>query len=147
MYERARTALVNQLRGVEPALDESDITRERLALEDAIRKVEAEAVKRTRPSRPKRCDPRSRIAEQGLRGFRETVADAESLGGAAAAANRSAHEVYEAVPGDHPPARAIPPPPYFEPSAAEQLHERQPVRSDPPADRHFATAAAPAKRR
>src|SRR5215831_14971202 len=47
LYERARTALVNQLRGVEPALDESDITRERLALEDAIRKVEAEAVKRT----------------------------------------------------------------------------------------------------
>ena len=49
LYERARTALVNQLRSVEPALDESDITRERLALEEAIRKVEAEAAKRTRP--------------------------------------------------------------------------------------------------
>ena len=49
LYERARTALVTQLRGVEPALDESDITRERLALEEAIRKVEAEAAKRTRP--------------------------------------------------------------------------------------------------
>ena len=40
LYERARIALVAQLRGVQPALDESEITRERLALEEAIRKVE-----------------------------------------------------------------------------------------------------------
>ena len=100
MYERARTALVNQLRSVEPALDESDITRERLALEDAIRKVEAEAVKRYAARMPpkSRTGKRSYV-DQGLRGFRETVADAEGLGGAAAAANRSAHEVYEAMPG------------------------------------------------
>ena len=55
LYERARAALVNQLRSVEPALDESDITRERLALEEAIRKVEADAVKRTRPDTPERA--------------------------------------------------------------------------------------------
>ena len=48
LYERARTALVTQLRGVEPALNEADITRERLALEEAIRKVEAEAARRAR---------------------------------------------------------------------------------------------------
>jgi len=42
LYDRARTALLAQLRGVEPALSEPDITRERLALEEAIRKVEAE---------------------------------------------------------------------------------------------------------
>src|ERR1700720_327998 len=54
LYERARTALVAQLRGVIPALSESDITRERLALEEAIRKVEGEAARRSRPesSRP-----------------------------------------------------------------------------------------------
>jgi hypothetical protein len=45
LYERARVALVAQLRGVVPALDESEITRERLALEEAIRKVEAEAAR------------------------------------------------------------------------------------------------------
>jgi TIR domain-containing protein len=45
LYERARTALVAQLRGVTPALNESEITRERLALEEAIRKVESEAAK------------------------------------------------------------------------------------------------------
>ena len=71
LYERARSALVNQLRSVEPALEESDITRERLALEEAIRKVEAEAVKRTRPDAPEL--PPS-ISDQGLRGFRDTVA-------------------------------------------------------------------------
>src|ERR1700752_4866407 len=48
LYERARTALVAQLRGVTPPLSESDITRERLALEEAIRKVEAEAVRKAR---------------------------------------------------------------------------------------------------
>src|SRR4029077_12754485 len=89
LYERARPALVNQLRSVEPALDESDITRERLALEEAIRKVEADAVKRTRPDMPEQ--PPS-LSDVGLRGFRETVADAEGLGDAAAEANRSAHE-------------------------------------------------------
>ena len=46
LYERARVALVAQLRGVAPALDESEITRERLALEEAIRKVEAEAARK-----------------------------------------------------------------------------------------------------
>ena len=48
LYERARTALVTQLRGVTPTLSESDITRERLALEEAIRKVEAESARRSR---------------------------------------------------------------------------------------------------
>jgi hypothetical protein len=48
LYERARAALVGQLRGIDPPLSEADITRERLALEDAIRKVEAEAVRRSR---------------------------------------------------------------------------------------------------
>ena len=43
LYERARTALVAQLRSVNPPLSENDVTRERLALEESIRKVEAEA--------------------------------------------------------------------------------------------------------
>jgi hypothetical protein len=47
LYERARAALVAQLRGVTPALDESDVTRERLALEEAIRKVEGESARQT----------------------------------------------------------------------------------------------------
>ena len=58
LYERARTALVTQLRSVEPALPETDITKERLALEDAIRKVEAEAARKSRvESREPRTAP------------------------------------------------------------------------------------------
>ncbi len=53
MYERARSALIAQLRSVEPALSESDITRERLALEEAVRKVESEAAQRTRSEPPR----------------------------------------------------------------------------------------------
>src|SRR5580693_6587240 len=48
LYERARSALVTQLRAVEPALSESEITRERLSLEEAIRKVEADAARKSR---------------------------------------------------------------------------------------------------
>src|SRR5947199_661826 len=60
LYERARTALVAQLRGVVPALDESEITRERLALEEAIRKIEGEAARR---AREEARSPLSRRAE------------------------------------------------------------------------------------
>jgi hypothetical protein len=61
LYARAREALVGQLRGVQPALEESEITRERLALEEAIRKVEAEAARQgreaLRPTLPRRAEP------------------------------------------------------------------------------------------
>lgn len=48
LYERARAALIAQLRSVQPPLSESEITRERLSLEEAVRKVEAEAAQRAR---------------------------------------------------------------------------------------------------
>src|SRR5258707_6995575 len=83
LYERARTALVAELRGVVRALEESEITRERLALEEAIRKVEAESARHARetarpafikraevpqrveqPARPAAAPPRSAAASQ-----------------------------------------------------------------------------------
>jgi hypothetical protein len=48
LYERARSALIAQLRSVQPPLSESEITRERLSLEEAVRKVESEAAQRAR---------------------------------------------------------------------------------------------------
>ena len=62
LYDRARSALVAQLRGVTPALLESDITRERLGLEEAIRKVETEAARRSRTDPPPRPAPPSPAA-------------------------------------------------------------------------------------
>jgi hypothetical protein len=162
LYARARNALVTQLRGVTPALSEQDITRERLALEEAIRKVEAEAARKSRfdppperrrvdlaepprpaapaprepppaplsePSAPVEADPddehpestlsgtaadlrrpvnvppaaeRASLSSDGLKGFRNVVADAENLGDATAQASRSARETYNAVPSPSP---------------------------------------------
>src|ERR1700730_16695388 len=62
LYDRARTALVAQLRGLNPPLTESEITRERLALEEAIRKVEAESSRRTRTELT-RAEPNAKQGE------------------------------------------------------------------------------------
>src|SRR3954467_2870391 len=84
LYERARSALLAQLRGVTPPVHESDITRprlaplnepdlprERLALEESIRKVEAEsarqfveASRQSRAARIRPVEPRSTILRQ-----------------------------------------------------------------------------------
>src|SRR5262245_30582046 len=63
IYERARTALLAQLRGVTPPLSESDITRERLALEESIRKVEAESARQFVEATRQALPPRLRSAE------------------------------------------------------------------------------------
>jgi hypothetical protein len=66
LYERARAALIAQLRSVEPPLSESEITRERLSLEEAVRKVESEAAQRARdagrPADPTRNNSRASSA-------------------------------------------------------------------------------------
>src|ERR1700760_2877402 len=59
LYERARAALITQLRGVQPPLSESEITRERLSLEEAVRKVESEAAARAREARSSGAAPRA----------------------------------------------------------------------------------------
>src|SRR6187551_3637987 len=43
VYEKARSALVGQLRAISPPLPARDITQHRLQLEDCIRQVEQEA--------------------------------------------------------------------------------------------------------
>jgi hypothetical protein len=227
LYERARTALVTQLRGVVPALSESDITRERLALEEAIRKVEAEAARKSRfdppPERrrgempdpfapappPQRESPpapaaadnrrgepgsppgdrarpepplsstaadlrrpskpaageRTSLSNDGLKGYRDGVADTGNLGDATAPAGRTARDAY-AMPApspefdrveprvdsdasrargrgapardprrEPPPARQ-PPPPSREPPPVREPVSREPISREPtPRDR------------
>ena len=56
IYDRARTAMLLQLRGLIPSLTESDIGREQLALEEAIKKVETESLRHLRaPAQPSIC--------------------------------------------------------------------------------------------
>ena len=137
LYERARGALLNQLRGVDPPLEEGDITRERLALEEAIRKVEAEVAAKEEaeipaaeptpepPPTPLAESPRPSLGDSGLKNFRQSMAQAEGLGEASAGANRAARESFGQVSGE-PHAPPPPPPPethYFEPEGEEGAHE------------------------
>jgi hypothetical protein len=137
--------LVAQLRGMsDPALTEAEITRERLALEEAIRKVEAESARRPRdvprpdppaakaeparnpdmPASPKPGPPpagaspgpgerpslsRNRstgrtVTDEGLKGFRDVIAEAEALGDATAQGAKTAREVFAATPPSPNPA-------------------------------------------
>jgi hypothetical protein len=97
LYERARAALVAQLRGIDPPLSEAEITRERLALEDAIRKVEAESVRKAR------AEPRAPAPPRAI-----STGSRQSIAGAAAAAPpavaRSGRQ--GATPGEPAPLRA-----------------------------------------
>jgi hypothetical protein len=142
LYERARSALVAQLRGMnDPPLTEAEITRERLALEEAIRKVEAESARRprdvpradppaakTEPARNPDAPPASpkpagappvpgerpslsrnrstgrTVTDEGLKGFRDVIAEAEALGDATAQGAKTAREVFAATPPSPNPA-------------------------------------------
>lgn len=145
LYERARAALVTQLRGTTPPMSESDITKERLALEEAIRKIEAECARKVREAQaaqpqapqsapaadggkpvptgqgrpspsstkpkivprpataeaPPAAKERRPLSDEGLKGFRDVVAEAEGLGEATAQASRTAREAYAAMPAPH----------------------------------------------
>jgi hypothetical protein len=127
VYDRARHALVNQLRAMNPPLAESEITRERLALEEAIRVIETQSgqaeMKAERmppvPPEPPRApivpraptipdaqpapSPRERVSDavSGARIVRNAVAEAEHLGAATAGtaeAARSARDAFGGIP-------------------------------------------------
>ncbi len=112
LYERARNALVTQLRSVTPALSESDITRERLALEEAIRKVEADAARRarggTQPARP------GKAPEEAPPGKPADAVGATQAPPAAEAPVPAA-EAKPAAPPQEPPREAAPAEPKPEP--------------------------------
>ena len=119
VYERARGALLAQLRGVTPALNESDITRERLALEESIRKVEAESARQFVD--PARAQPPPRLRPADL-APREEAPRAQPRDDAfrAAALPRSQGSPRPRVPEpdqwEEPPPRAPAPPPQRRPS-------------------------------
>ena len=60
LYDRARTALAAQMRGVDPPLDNSHIIRERLELEDAICNVEVDCKALANFNRIQRKPPKRR---------------------------------------------------------------------------------------
>jgi SAM domain (Sterile alpha motif) len=57
IYERARKALIAHLRFNQPALSKAAMVKERLALEDAIREIEAGAARKSRREIPAESQP------------------------------------------------------------------------------------------
>jgi hypothetical protein len=106
LYERARSALVTQLRAVEPPLSESEITRERLSLEEAIRKVEADAARKARTE----ARPEPRFEPRPLRPAARPTS-----------------------PPPPPPPTPQPPPPQAPPPQQERFSARTPVDPSQPA--------------
>jgi hypothetical protein len=132
LYERARAALIAQLRGVDPPLSESEITRERLSLEEAVRKVESEAAQRARDA--------SRSADAARPG-----GDRARAGDAFRATTRpnprpgdAAPPVSAGQPSPRPPAASPPrppaPPPRNDrpPPGQEDQRQQRNLRIDPP---------------
>ncbi|MEP9354443.1 hypothetical protein ABLE93_12675 [Xanthobacter sp. KR7-65] len=102
VYDRARTALMRQLRGVDPPLPEGEITRERMGLEEAIRRVEAEYAQQDNA-------PPEEVEEPDV----EDDADGDD----AEAADEAAPEPAPSAP--LPPSRSAPPKPMAPPAPPE----------------------------
>jgi hypothetical protein len=109
LYERARTALIAQLRSVQPPLSESEITRERLSLEEAVRKVESEAAQRAR--------------EASRSGTRTSSGSGDAFRRASA---RAAEGTPSAPAAQRPPRPAAPPRPPGGDESGERETQRQP---------------------
>ena len=109
VYDRARTALIAQLRGMDPPLAEEHVTRERLALEEAIRKVEADNAAESLDAMLERelADITAAVATarpqpaaaDGAKQVSEAAEKAETLGDAAANAKRAAQDQLVAADG------------------------------------------------
>jgi hypothetical protein len=145
LYERARAALIAQLRSVDPPLSESEITRERLSLEEAVRKVESEAAQRARDASRSGDAARSGDAPRapGASGDRARAGDAFR------ATTRPAARPGEPAPpspGSQSPAAAAPPPPRPRPPApppSASRNERAPLGQDDRPPRNLRADAPP----
>jgi hypothetical protein len=143
IYERARAALLAQLRGVTPPLNESDITRERLALEESIRKVEAESARKFVETARQTAASRLRSAE--LRRRDEALAPRPRTAAPAAPAPAEARQWVELEPSSLPPRRFVSPPspPQEQAPAAAPEVARRSWAPSPPAAFVGAHEAAP----
>jgi hypothetical protein len=131
LYERARSALIAQLRSVQPPLTESEITRERLALEEAVRKVESEAAQKAREL--------ARTDSQG----RPRSGDAFRAGSRAAAGRGAERDTGRPVPPSSPASPPLRPRPPLAPREDRSVSDERPPRSMRPEPPHDPASDAP----
>jgi hypothetical protein len=131
VYQRARTAIVKQLRSYEPRLPESEVTREVLGLEDAIKRVEAEQRGAGLGAKPR-----------GFEIINEAIGDADALGRATKEAQKRATDDKATLEGQ-PPSAPVPPqrvePRFDERARPSEAAERPVPESRPMAEPRPAT--------
>src|SRR6202795_1948022 len=164
LYERARAALIAQLRSVQPPLSESEITRERLSLEEAVRKVESEAAQRARDAtRPggdaarsadgtRAGGDRPRAGDSFRANIRPTPRPGEPSSASSLLQN-SLSQPSASPPSTSPPSTSLPSPPPRPrpPSTLQPRNERPPLgpeqeRPDPRQQRNLRADAPPLPR-
>lgn len=120
VYQRARAAIVNQLKNYDPPLSPSEITTEQLRLEEAIRKVEADAArvslglgpqpakKDSEPPRPPATPkPAGQAAPEVTVGAGPNGASASVAPAAAGAAERAPESTPDAASAPRPNGMAV----------------------------------------
>ncbi|MBB5752641.1 hypothetical protein [Prosthecomicrobium pneumaticum] len=133
VYDKARNALIGQLKAIDPPLTTSEISRQRLELEEAIRKVEREVTVTSVGPQPARVRATAAVAEalaepidvpppQQRRAAPPPVADEPAM------PPRPPMRAQPAPPA--PRSQPAPPPPVVEPSASWAMPE--PVPAAPP---------------
>ena len=113
VYDKARNALIGQLKAIDPPLAASEISRQRLELEEAIRRVEREttAAQGARATRPAGAEPAPQHpgapSPQDI--FRRAIQDAEARGATADYSPEQAPARPAAPYGDDHDAAVVPP--------------------------------------
>ncbi|WP_226574689.1 RAD23 family protein [Acuticoccus sediminis] len=131
VYEKARKALIKQLQSFDPPLSSADVTAQRLALEDAIRKIENEIARQNRTRRAVQgALPAGGRAEGASR---ESEAEREARRRAEAERSRAEREqmlrsaVSEAMLAPDPEPGPSPAEPAFPPERTQQAQLPAPV--------------------
>jgi hypothetical protein len=139
IYERARAALIRQLRGIDPPLDEAMINKEAMALESTIEAIEVEQrgalLEASLVSEMERELSIPPVVETGARAVHNAVREAEQLGGAVEDAKKMAEGALEAMAPEEEPTPAAPMPdrPRMDPALEAFRAPREPDDLRPPA--------------
>ncbi|MBU1305598.1 MAG: hypothetical protein KKF33_08780 [Alphaproteobacteria bacterium] len=136
VYEKARSALVGQLRAITPPLPARDITQHRLQLEDCIRQVEQEASEAVimlgremghspRPVEPRQPSPQPEAPAVAARPMETAVSEPRPFQAKAPDARPFDRKPFESKPVDTKPAEPV--------AAAETAVVAAPVQAASPA--------------
>jgi len=132
VYDKARTALIGQLKSIDPPLTTSEISRQRLELEEAIRKVEREA-SAARPA-PVRVSAAAAVAEAlAVADDPAPPADVAEPDDGEEVAEEAEPEVVSAPPQPAPPSHQTPvapePPVAAQPPVPASVRPAEPARA------------------